>query len=126
MKSTSDNTPENVPVPEAPPESARKSIAHKVKQALPRAIPDVIANVIAKLVLFLGVIVLISVAIAVVPLLKWSLGIYAIESHLELIQQRLSATEDTVFSYKYDYFAPISQRTLICYKGKRETEKTSK
>ena len=35
--------------------------------------------------------------------LKWALGISAIEDYLYKIQQELSASEDTIFSYKWDF-----------------------
>ena len=51
----------------------------------------------------------ILILLAVVPTLfalKWALGILEIESHLRTIEEEISATEDTIFTYKYDHFFP--------------------
>ena len=40
-------------------------------------------------------------------ILKWALGIFAIEHHLKIIEREITSKEDTIFSYKYDYYLPI-------------------
>ena len=55
-----------------------------------------------------GVILLLILLLltGIIPLLRCSLGIDAIEEHLHNIERDLSATEDTIFTYKYDYAVP--------------------
>lgn len=56
---------------------------------------------VAKILTLVFAVVLAS--LFVVPL-KWALGIYAIEEYLNEMQTTLTSTEDTIFSYKYDFY----------------------
>ena len=61
-----------------------------------------VARNVVKLVVFFGILVLLAVTDAV----KSVLGIIDIEDELKAIRHHLSVTEDTVYSYKYDYTLP--------------------
>jgi len=93
------------------PGSSARFIIREIHGEIRRTLAKRIVQLVTILIFFFLVFI-------TIPLLKWMLGIYTIESHLDRIQTELSDTEDTVFSYKYDYFVPAFDREIEILKNK--------
>ena len=65
-------------------------------------------------------VVLLFLLLLLVPImltLKWALGIIAIENHMKVIEKEITSKEDTIFSYKYDYYLPTLDKERQILRG---------